>query len=158
MTTPPGLLLSTVTGSRLYGNAHADSDYDTFNVYEGKRKMRQRVSGKDDVTNVSYEQFLRGLSKGVPQYLEALYSQQKSVNHLYWLNFQPGYHETWNTYTRTIKAFWLEDTYKQKLHACRLYMNLLQFLRQGRFNPTLTEQQWALCRWHVENIKEYPRL
>lgn len=145
------LLLRTPSGSHLYGLARAGSDRDFFEVYEGKRRMSQRKTGDLDVARVSLEQFLRGLSKGTPQYLEALWSQQKEVDRLPWLRtYMPNYWETHSTYLRTIKNFWHagmeageEDGYKQRRHAARLFLNLNEFSHKGYFNPTLAFNQVA---------------
>jgi hypothetical protein len=147
------MLLRTPGGSHLYGLAHADSDQDFFEVHPGKKRMPHSKRGQIDVTRVSLEQFLRGLSRGTPQYLEALWSRKKEIDNLPWLHtYMPNYWETQVTYLRTIKNFWyvgLEtDNFKARRHAARLYLNLQSFRAYGRFNPTLTQSQveWVNSR------------
>lgn len=149
------LLLRTPTGSRLYGLAHADSDEDYFEVYPGKRRMSQRMNGNLDVARVSLDQFLMGLNKGTPQYLEALWSQQKTTNELQWLNYYlPNYWETFRTYRRTSENFWLDGVVNAKpkmvRHSWRLWLNLQDFMEHGRFNPTLTASQVAWLNERTE--------
>lgn len=141
------LLLRTVGGSHLYGLANERSDMDFFEVYTGKRRMKQSISAGVDTTRVSLNQFLKGLSNGTPQYVEALWSNQKDYCDLDWLvtGWRPGYATMWSTYLRTIKGFWLtgsEDwdsyrSFKLRRHAWRLHFNLRDYLRCGRFDPTL---------------------
>ena len=94
-------MFSTIHGSRLYGLNHADSDNDRFELYWGKRRARQKISGKEDVLAVSWDQFYAGVTKGVPQYLEALYSPYKAC-HMHIPTLRPGYESTITTYLRTI--------------------------------------------------------
>lgn len=157
------LLLSTPTGSRLYGTAHDGSDYDTFEVYTGKKKMRQLIQGDQDRIRASYDQFFKGLSVGVPQYLEALWSPLHTVNRVPWLTagFVPDYGATTSRYLRTIKSFWLSEQgalYKRRCHAVRLYLNLLDLLEHGKFCPVLTEKQIEFCEAYVLFERNYPRL
>lgn len=87
-------ILRTVHGSHLYGLAHAESDYDTYEVFigtpEGSKTARwgmdsqktkefahQSVDAqKNDVTLVHLSKFAEMVSAGVPLALEALFSQQ----------------------------------------------------------------------------------
>lgn len=139
------LLLSTPHGSRLYGLAHAGSDFDRFEVYGYEKfKPKQKITGTQDVTKASLDRFLRYCDKGVPQYLEAMFSQ------LAWVDNMEGIRETYvpnmthvrYTYKRTIKSFWLagveEDDFKRRRHAWRLWLNWQDMEHDGRFNPTLS--------------------
>lgn len=147
------LILSTPSGSRLYGLSHALSDYDTFEVYCTNKRLRQLISGDRDRVRMGLKQFQHGLEKGVPQCLEALWSREKTVNELAWLesSFVPGIGAATVTYLRTIKSFWQAGDHKRRRHACRLHLNLLDLQKHGRFNPTLDAEQrrwveWAACR------------
>lgn len=144
------LLLRTVHGSRLYGLAHENSDYDTFEVYGwDKGRGRQRVIGKDDVTKTTYDRFMRYCEKGVPQYLEAMFSRMPGVDNFPFDRLGYGIHQvnTRDTYFRTIKSFWTTgmetDSFKLKRHAMRLILNLRSMQDTGRFNPTLNDQEVA---------------
>ena len=151
------LLLETVHGSHLYSLANANSDLDTYRVWTGKSNMSQHINGHDDVTNKSFEQFLRECSIGVPQALEALWSPIKTVNELDFLTIRPGYSETVNRYLRTMKSFWQDDL-KRRRHSARLYLNLQDYMQQGHFNPRLTDEQVDVVNWFAENSFYYPKL
>jgi len=124
---------------------HADSDYDRFEVYGyDKFKPKQKIVGSDDVTKASLDRFLRYCDKGVPQYLEAMFSQMATVDKMEGIRatYVPNMTHVRDTYKRTIKAFWLDgmenDDFKRRRHAWRLWMNLQAMeYNDGRFNPTL---------------------
>lgn len=138
------LLLRTVTGSHLYGLANEDSDYDYMEVYGwDKFRGRQRITDDSDYTRQSFDRFMRYCDKGVPQYLEALWSQKAEVDEFpfnRW-NYRPDMANVRDTYRRTIKNFWLsgweEGSFKKRRHAVRLQCNLNQMEWSGNFNPTL---------------------
>ena len=138
------LLFRTVHGSRLYGTAHADSDYDWFEVYGfEKGRSKQKITGDLDVVRTSLDSFLWSASRGVPQFLEAMFSTQAEVNKIRYITevFRPGMVETRTTYKRTIKSLWKKgletDNLKFCRHAVRLHLNLEQMEAGGRFDPTL---------------------
>jgi hypothetical protein len=142
------LLLRTVHGSRLYGLSHAGSDYDYFEVYGwDKFRGKQKVKDGDDRTRQSYDRFMRYCEKGVPQYLEALWSTKADVDNFPFNRFGYGlnYVNVRETYMRTIKNFWLSgcenDSFKLRRHAARLAMNLTEIYYSGRFNPTLSFEE-----------------
>lgn len=152
------LLLGTVHGSRLYGLSHANSDYDYFKVYGyDKFKGHQRVKGVDDNLNTSLDRFMRYADKGVPQYLEAMYSRAADFDDMPFnrMLYSPNMTNVRDTYMRTIKAFWLEgwemessghkDAFKKRRHAIRLALNLRTMHECGRFDPTLTDAQVNYC-------------
>lgn len=152
------LLLRTVHGSRLYGLAHVNSDYDMFEVYGwDKGRGRQRISGKDDLTKTTYDRFMRYCEKGVPQYLEAVFSRKAEVDDFPFDRLTYGIHQknTRDTYLRTIKSFWETgsetENMKLKRHAIRLIFNLRSMQETGRFDPTLTPDEAA---W----VHEYARM
>ena len=154
--------MSTPHGSHLYGLAHAGSDNDTFEVWLGRR-TRQSMQGADDVLRVSYDDFLKGVAKGVPQFLEALYSPYKTVDRLDHLSLHPSYWTTVNTYLRTIKSFWRDDPtaprdFKLRRHSARLALNLQEFMEKGYFNPVLdaTGREW--CEQYATAGQSYWRL
>ena len=144
------LLLRTVHGSRLYGLSHAQSDFDYFEVY-GWTKFRgkQKIADGDDRTRQSYDRFMRYCEKGVPQYLEAMFSTMADVDNFPFNRAWYGidYVNVRDTYLRTVKSFWMagveENNFKKKRHSARLALNLTTIYERGRFNPTLTPQEIA---------------
>lgn len=154
--------MSTPAGSHLYGLAHAGSDNDTFEVWLGRR-TRQSMQGADDVLRVSYDDFVKGVAKGVPQFLEALYSPYKTVNKLEHLKLHPAYWTAVNTYLRTIKSFWRDDPtaprdFKLRRHSARLAWNLEEFMQKGYFNPVLDETGREWCEQYATAGQSYWRL
>lgn len=149
------LLLRTVHGSHLYGLNHKDSDYDTFEVYENQigrikaRNAKQSITDDDDVVRTDLSTFMLYATKGVPQYLEAMWSTMADVDHISDMRyaFQPDLYETERTYVRTIKNFVKEGSYKRRRHAWRLHLNLSELHGTGQFNPTLTGVQANLISY-----------
>lgn len=147
-------VFETVHGSRLYGLSRPDSDYDSYVVATGV-KTRQRVNGSDDHTVVNLEDFIKQVSFGVPQALEALYSPYKDVN-AGWASFlsslRPSYFHVLDTYRRTILNFVgggddkREVTPKRRQHALRLALNRRTFRNRGVFNPVLSEREAAFVK------------
>ena len=157
------LIFSTPHGSRLYGLHHADSDYDRFDIY-GWTKFRgkQKITGADDVTKTSFDRFMRYCDKGVPQYLEAMFSTQATFDLIPNLRatYMPNMTNVRDTYKRTIKSFWLagieEDDFKRRRHAWRLWYNLDTMEQYGRFNPTLEPEDAALITAWATDFTEPP--
>lgn len=146
------LLFSTPHGSHLYGTAHADSDSDTFEVYINKigrvkaRNAKQKINEYEDAVWCDLSTFTQYAKRGVPQYLEAMYSRMATVDVLgepFRYSFRPDLWEAIHTYRRTITSFYErgveEDNDKFRRHAWRLFFNLL-LIEQGKvFNPTLNQ-------------------
>jgi hypothetical protein len=142
--------MSTPHGSRLYGLAHAGSDFDQFDVVGwDKGKGVQKIKSALDLTVTPYERFMRYCDKGVPQFLEAMFSQQMTFNSIEHITatYTPSMAVVRGVYLRTIKNFWMagieENSYKKRRHALRLGINLNEMERSGRFNPTLSAQDKA---------------
>lgn len=176
--TDPVIMLETIHGSHLYNLATPTSDRDSFIVFANQAHRRkakyafQRLEGMSDdlLTDVStFQQYARN---GVPQYLEAMWSEKATVDmlgHMRW-SFRPNVYATEATYIRTARNFWekgqaieeradehLESTdpwlaemhraTKLKRHAYRLCLNLQDMRQFGRFNPSLgLRQQRELAR------------
>ena len=139
-------LLRTVHGSRLYGLHHADSAYDWFEVHGwDKSRSKQKITGDQDTVRTSLDSFLWNCNRGVPQFLEAMFSQQCTVNEIPFITeaYRPAIDATRITYRRTIKKLWLkgveENNVKFKRHAVRMHFNLEDMQGTGRFNPTLND-------------------
>ena len=142
------LLMKTIHGSRLYGLAHANSDNDTFEVWWGG-DTKQTIKDGEDTLRVSYDDFYSGVQKGVPQFIEALYSPYKTIDRLPIV--VPGYWPTVNTYYRTIKSFWRVDPaeFKKRRHSARLAWNLQEFMQHGYFNPVLSPEAREWCEQYA---------
>jgi hypothetical protein len=157
--------LETVHGSHLYGLSHTGSDRDTFYVYGyDKFKPRQKVCGGEDNLVASYDSFMRYCDKGVPQYLEAMWSRQAVLDRMPFdrLRYRPTMALARETYVRTVKSFWLtgldNDDRKRRRHAVRLALNLRSMEETGLFDPTLTdaEREYAnkMCDYTHLDYKE----
>lgn len=153
-------LLLTPSGSRLYNLHHEESDYDYLRVVEDdefskitgiatskdKHNIIQKVIGDKDNLVISFDTFTNLCNQGHIQSLEALFSQQVSIDKL------KAYRDQWvvsiwdgqalNTYRRTINNMMFSKKFKERRHAARLAMNLEQlFSTNGMFNPTLDKHQ-----------------
>lgn len=141
------MLFKTIHGSHLYGLAHEHSDLDFFTVVykvktNKKKYARQSIVDGVDTTTLDLGTWLHYCEMGVPQALEAMFSQKAVYDDLGPLRTQyRAGTQTWSRYLRTIKSFAMEDDFKHKRHALRLALNLHDLMRTGRFNPTLTGEQ-----------------
>lgn len=155
-------ILRTVHGSHLYGLAHEDSDYDTYEVVLGCGKRFAWNRNEDtDTTHIHLSRFQQAVTEGAPQALEALYSPLAEA-HPHWEAFfagmRPGIDNARATYRRAILSFGLHnggrtgaaaertDPLKLRRHALRLTYNLDELVRTGRFNPQLTPGQVEAVR------------
>ena len=148
------VLFSTPHGSHLYGLAHEGSDRDTYTVVtraphveqrSRARYARQTIKGSEDEFVIDLSTFLLLCDKGVPQALEAMWSQSPTVDLLGAL--RGGYRASTpviGTYLRTIKSFARAGDYKRRRHALRLALNARDILHFGFFNPRLTESDAQL--------------
>lgn len=151
------LIFRTEAGSHLYGFAHEGSDYDIYEVYEGKgRNLKQSTDGELDVVRGDLEAFLLRAASGSHQSAEAIFSPVKV--------WAPGMEEKWGPllanfriageayakYERTIKKFCFGD-FKRRRHACRLAINLweMRVSGSGRFNPRLHYVDRTLCEGYA---------
>lgn len=144
------VLFKTVHGSRLYGLANENSDEDFFTVVSNRPKKKARYATQkiystgEDATVMDFSTWLQSCVKGVPQALEAMFSQMPIEDEI--AAFRASYRagtQVYDTYLRTIKSFALQEGYKQKRHALRLALNLAQMAKTGRFNPTLSDEDAA---------------
>lgn len=154
------ILFSTPHGSHLYGLANEDSDNDYYTVvtkmpvdHRWGRQTRskyakQKIQDGEDHLVIDLGTWLEQCRSGVPQALEAMFSNEATVDHLYAL--RSGYRVgtgVYDRYLRTIKSFALseDDGFKRRRHALRLAHNLADIRRYGRFEPTLTEEGALFC-------------
>lgn len=187
--TDPVIMLETVHGSHLYNLATPTSDRDSFIVFANqahRRKARyafQRLEGVSDDLLTDVSTFQQYAKKGVPQYLEAMWSEKATIDELGYMRwlFRPDTYSTEATYIRTARNFWEKGDailsghpptraypeppspeyvrgVKLKRHAYRLCLNLQDMRQFGRFNPSLgLRQQRELTRMlHAdETIDKY---
>lgn len=155
------VLYKTIMGSRLYGTFHDNSDYDYFTVVDRVKTRRAKfakqtiVDGVDSVV-VDFGTFTNLIQKGVPQSLEACFSQQAIYDDISaWRHSVRASSSTWDRYLRTIKSL-SDGDFKHRRHALRLAINLWDLRRYGVFNPTLTTTQIAcINEWaKSENVLE----
>ena len=142
------VLFKTVHGSRLYNLANEFSDEDFFTVVTNQPKNKARyakqkvyASGEDSVV-MDFSTWLQSCVKGVPQALEAMFSDMALYDDI--ASFRASYRvstSVFETYLRTIKNFCYDGRYKRKRHALRLALNMHELSRTGRFNPTLSGNQ-----------------
>jgi hypothetical protein len=153
-------LFKTVHGSRLYGLNHAGSDEDFYTVVTKKtyatrygqqpkaRYAKQKIDGNEDSMVVDFGTWVEMCRSGVPQALEAMFSNMQVGDDRiadFRRSFRVGT-EVYERYFRTMKSFALADdpTIKKRRHALRLALNLNEMARTGRFNPTLSPED---ARW-----------
>lgn len=158
------MLFKTLHGSHLYGLAHEESDTDYYVVVNTHRNRRARyakqtiVNGIDTMT-VDFGTWINMCQSGVPQALEAMFSQMPEVDQL--SEFRNAFRVgdgARDRYYRAIDNFTATEDFKKNRHALRLALNIRDALRYGRFNPTLLPYQveWvdftASC-YGLEDIK-----
>lgn len=150
------VLFKTVHGSRLYGLAHAGSDEDFYTVVTKKpadtrfgrqvkaRYAKQKINGDEDSMVVDFGTWVEMCKSGVPQALEAMFSDM-TIEDDKIADFRRSFRcgtQVYERYFRTIKSFSLseDDTTKRRRHALRLALNLNEMARAGRFHPTLSPE------------------
>jgi len=141
-------IFETIHGSHLYGLAHAGSDRDVYLVTTSlATKARHRQGEEQDTATVPWDVFLRRIYEGSHQSVEALFSPYKEWNPKY-ASLAPmldDYRITGSNvfakYERTIKKFSYSDEFKRRRHAVRLFLNLRDLRRDGRFDPRLNEEE-----------------
>lgn len=150
-------LFKTQHGSHLYGLAHADSDNDTYTVLDKvktnrARYSKQKITDNDDSMVVDFGTWLEMCRSGVPQALEAMFSQMPIVDHIG--PFRSAFRVSTGAserYLRTITSFCYTQDPKRKRHGLRLALNMYDFTRKGFFNPTLTANEAV---WVTEQAKK----
>jgi hypothetical protein len=140
------MLFKTPHGSHLYGMAHAGSDNDWYTIVEktpgSRKKSTHSVVGDEDNVVLDFGTWIRYCENGVPQALEAMFSQMPVHDEI--SEFRESFYvgtEAWSRYLRTITSFVSNQDYKKKRHALRLALNFVELAKTGRFNPTLNQNQ-----------------
>lgn len=153
------VLFKTVHGSHLYGLAHAGSDDDFYIVVDTvpKNKIRyakQSIVDGVDSTTVDWGTWVNMCQSGVPQALEAMFSQKALYEAPGIREFRSAFRmgsQARDKYYRTMDNFLAEPNEKKNRHALRLALNLRDGLRYGWFNPTLTSKQKIWVTYHAKN-------
>ena len=152
------VLFKTVHGSHLYGLNHAGSDEDFYTVVTKKptdnrygrqeraKYAKHKIVDNEDSTVVDFGTWVEMCKSGVPQALEAMFSNMPLEDNI--TEFRNGFRcgtQVYERYFRTIKSFALaeDDGIKKRRHALRLALNLRDIGRYGRFNPTLRPEDIA---------------
>lgn len=150
------VLFKTLHGSRLYGLATPDSDWDYYTVLSKQKNARaryakQKIVGDTDSMVVDYGTWLGMCVNGVPQALEAMFSDMAIVDKIG--DFRSGFRISTGAserYLRTITSFCYTQDSKRKRHGLRLALNMYDFLRVGRFNPTLNPNEVDFVTEHAK--------
>lgn len=152
-------ILRTVHGSRLYGTAHQNSDYDWYTVNLEGRKARQSIVGDQDNVTLNYWEFLKQVRRGVPQACEALWSPYAEI-HPDYLPFLRSIRlwggDVTERHERTIRNFCYGD-FKRRRHAVRMSYNLHNLREQGWYYPSMTPGQVKIAEyvanhWHGDEL------
>lgn len=151
------LIFETIGGSRLYGFAKPDSDYDLFRVYNDNRPALHYQDGQADVVTIGLSTFMRYAQSGSHQSVEALYSRQKVYHAPEWAPFFESYiirpgAGVRRKFVRTIKKFSFLD-FKRRRHAVRLGF-LLHGIESGkRPNPTLNPLEVSVANLMASQLE-----
>lgn len=141
------VLFKTVHGSHLYGLAHEHSDNDYYTVLDKvktakARYAKQKIVDGEDSMVVDFGTWMQMCVNGVPQALEAMFSNSPLVDNI--SHFRRAFYVSTGAqerYLRTITNFCMTQDPKRKRHGLRLALNMYDFTRYGRFNPTLSPNE-----------------
>lgn len=154
-----------MSGSHLYGLAHAQSDYDYYEIYDfynqryrPKRQTSQEIVGDIDEVKITLDRYTDLCFKGVPQAVEVLFSPEEAwVLENGWLNISSqikselGNHipAILETYKRTALNFFYskKDREKKRRHAFRLLLNAGELKSSGQMHTRLVGEQVELISW-----------
>ena len=137
----------TLVGSRLYGNDHANSDFDIFVVTTSRLERETHdMTDEGDFTHRGIDLFLRRVRHGHPMSCEAAFSPVKefTADGDAWRPLIEGLRVTspsaMERYERKIREFCFGG-YKERFHATRLSFNLEDLRLHGRFDPVMSDRQ-----------------
>lgn len=152
------VLLKTVHGSHLYGLNHEGSDLDYY-IVTSSGNSKQSIKDGIDTNTVSFDKFVKLCFDGVPQALEAMFSQVAEIDEIsYFRNgYRAGGSKVIDTYRRTIKSLSYDErhTVKYRRHAVRMALNLNDIVRHGRFNPTLSGSDRVVVKYVAQLSTDY---
>lgn len=136
------IILRTITGSRLHGTSHDNSDYDFFTVVTEDIKTKSTTSPHEDNVLMSYSTFSELVRKGSPRELEALFSQKKEVSNPALESIHPVTSKAVDRFLNMIVNLVNRDkSLKTQRHAVRLCLYISDLLEFGFFNPSLSPAQ-----------------
>lgn len=152
------VLFKTIAGSRLYGLAHEGSDWDYYTVVDRVAKKKAAyhthsiIDGVDSQV-LDFGTWINDCQKGIPQALEAMFSQKAEVDLI--PEFRAGFKAgtNYDAYRGMMKTLSVEhaESFKHRRHILRLGLNLSDLLSHGRFNPTLAEYEINFVNYFAEN-------
>lgn len=168
------IIFKSLHGSHLYGLNHAGSDIDWYAVhnanvsYEGKAQTPktdsfQTVVDGIDMTLMTWKTFHIQAFEGVPQALEAMFSERVEIDKIEaWRHgFHVGLPNMMNKYAHAIEKFATFE-FKRRRHAMRYVVNLNEALKAGgRFNPTLSDSEKlfiseaAMDKNYIQILRKY---
>jgi hypothetical protein len=144
------IVFKTQHGSHLYGLAHSNSDEDYYivvNNRHARRRAKQSIHDGIDTMLIDLTYWLHLCEEGVPQALEAMFAPAPAVDRLgaFRRAYRCNVAKATRTYRRTIRNFAEAGDFKKSRHALRLWLNLEDIQRYGRFNPLLSEadKEWV---------------
>ncbi len=157
------IIFTTIHGSRLYGFAHAGSDFDTFTVTDStSQRVKQSVDGEgNDRAIVGIDRFLSLAVSGSHQSVEALFSPVKewadTDSARKWRTLiesvKIGGPDVFEKYERTIRKFSHGD-FKRRRHAVRLRLNLDELRMSQRIDRVrLTPAMVSHCTVLAERFE-----
>lgn len=140
------LLLKMLTGSRLYGTARPDSDYDWYEVYDHIKPQHKIVDG-DDVQRWPLSLFMKISDKGGHNALDLMFADRGwPVVDLLWplrASYVANPYLTEVRHMATVQAMRERGDDKSLMHAQRLLDNLSSVWQSGRYNPRWEgAEQW----------------
>lgn len=164
------------TGSRLYGLANADSDYDYVMIYQpvnatGHQKghnKAQFVQDSEDIQTRSLDSFLDSCRKGSSNDLDVIFSDQMQFADSAYAPMlralRPNIVSAHHRFSSMIEVnvekaeSQPEKRYKFVRHAFRVALNGNKLFRFGRYNPTHTQEEvdWlnAMTDKHMDSTSE----
>ncbi|MCK9603164.1 MAG: hypothetical protein M0R66_02110 [Candidatus Omnitrophica bacterium] len=157
-------IFTTIRGSRLYGLSHDASDTDIYEVTTSLRARARQTFDTEtriDKVSVGFDTFLIRVHEGSHQALEALFSPYKVWNPEYEYlrplieSYRVCGPSVFAKYERTIKTLCYGDK-KRRQHAVRLWFNLLDLRKCGRFDPGMSLNQIAQLEYlarHYEGVE-----
>lgn len=152
------IVLKTKHGSHLYGLNHANSDEDYYivvNNRHAKRRAKQTIVNGIDTMLIDLTYWLHLCDEGVPQALETMMAPDPEIDLIpeFRRSYRINVPAATRTYRRTMYNFAEAGDFKRSRHALRLWLNLEDIQRYGRFNPLLSEKDRNWVTEHAESAQ-----
>lgn len=158
------ILAKTLTGSRLYGTHHDQSDWDYSIIHldptrTGHRKydnQSQKFQGDDDNQRRSLHSFVMSCYKGSPNDLDTLFSPLWEFYAPEWRPFFQSIRPNYVSATHRFKSFMKvyseneSNQWKSTRHMFRLGLNGYKLQTTGFYNPQLTAQELSFLEETTE--------